>query len=48
MLPVICITVLPMIWQQIDGVWYALVASEFLGVFVSLFFLLRKREKYHY
>ncbi len=47
-LPVICITVLPMIWQQIDGVWYALVASEFLGVFVSLFFLLRKRGKYHY
>ena len=47
-LPVICITVLPMLWGDLDGVWYSLVASEFLGVFVSLFFMLRKREKYHY
>jgi len=47
-LPVLCIVVLPMIWKKLDGVWYSLVASEFLGVFVSLFFMLRKREKYHY
>ena len=47
-LPVLCIVVLPMIWKELDGVWYSLVASEFLGVFVSLFFMLRKREKYHY
>ena len=46
-LPVICIIALPMIWQ-LDGVWYSLVASEVLGVFVSLWFMLRKREKYHY
>lgn len=46
-LPVICIIVLPMIWQ-LDGVWYALVASELLSVAVSLFFLLNKRRKYHY
>lgn len=45
--PVICIIVLPMIWQ-LDGVWYSLVASELLGVTVSLGFLIGKRKKYHY
>jgi len=38
----------PWVSVELDGVWYSLVASEFLGVFVSLFFMLRKREKYHY
>ena len=47
MLPVICIIVMPMLWQ-LDGVWYSLVGSEVLGVFVSLYFLLAKRKKYHY
>ena len=42
------VNLLPMLWGDLDGVWYSLVASEFLGVFVSLFFMLRKREKYHY
>ena len=46
-LPVICILALPAIWQ-LDGVWYSMVASELLGVFVSLWFMLRKRNKYHY
>ena len=46
-LPVICIIVMPMLWQ-LDGVWYSLVGSEVLGVFVSLYFLLAKRKKYHY
>ena len=46
-LPVICIIVLPMIWE-LDGVWYSLVASEVLGVLVSLYFMLSKRKKYHY
>ena len=46
-LPVICIIVMPMLWQ-LDGVWYSLVGSELLGVFVSLYFLLGKRKKYHY
>ena len=46
-LPVICIIVMPMIWE-LDGVWYSLAGSEILGVFVSLFFLLGKRKKYHY
>lgn len=46
-LPVICILALPMLWQ-LDGVWMSLVASEVLGVLVSLAFLLGKRKKYHY
>ncbi|MDD6307772.1 MAG: MATE family efflux transporter [Clostridia bacterium] len=46
-LPVLCIILLPMIWE-LDGVWYSLAGSEVLGVFVSLFFLISKRKKYHY
>lgn len=47
MLPVICIIIMPMIWE-LDGVWYSLVGSELLGVGVSLWFMVRKRKKYHY
>lgn len=46
-LPLICVTVMPAIWH-LDGVWFSLVGSELLGVFISLFFLLGKRKKYHY
>ena len=46
-LPVLCIILMPMVWQ-LDGVWYSLVGSEVLGVFVSLFFLIGKKKKYHY
>ena len=46
-LPIICIIFLPMIWE-LDGVWYSLVGSEILGVFVSLYFMLAKRKKYKY
>ena len=46
-LPVICILVLPRIWE-LDGVWYALAGSEILSVVVSLGFLLGKRQKYGY
>ena len=46
-LPLICVIVMPAIWH-LDGVWFSLVGSEILGVFVSLYFLLSKRKKYHY
>lgn len=46
-LPTICIIVMPMIWE-LDGVWYSLVGSEVLGVFVSLIFIISKRKKYRY
>lgn len=46
-LPVICIVVMPALWG-LDGVWYSLVGSEVLGVFVSLYFLIGQRKKYKY
>ena len=46
-LPVICILALPYFFK-LDGVWFALAASEFLGILVSLFFMLKKRKKYQY
>ena len=47
MLPTLCIVIMPMIWE-LDGVWYSLVGSEILSVFVSLAFLIGQRKKYHY
>lgn len=46
-LPVICILALPALWQ-LDGVWYSMVASELLGVAVSVSFMVGKRKKYGY
>ncbi|MBP3704484.1 MAG: MATE family efflux transporter, partial [Clostridia bacterium] len=46
-LPVICIVIMPIFWK-LNGVWYSLVASELLGVFVSLAFMFGCRKKYKY
>ena len=46
-LPVVCIIVMPMIWQ-LDGVWYSMVASEALSVAVSMIFMVTKRKRYQY
>lgn len=46
-LPIVCIIVMPMIWK-LDGIWYSLVMSEVLAFFVSIGFMLGKRQKYHY
>ena len=46
-LPVLCIVIMPMIWE-LDGVWYSLIGSEILRVFVALAFLIGKKKKYHY
>ena len=46
-LPTVCILALPYFFR-LDGVWFALVASEVLGLCVSLFFLLTKKKKYGY
>jgi Na+-driven multidrug efflux pump len=45
--PVLAILVLPAIFE-LDGVWYAMMASELLSIAVSLAFLLGLRKKYHY
>ena len=47
MLPTLCIVTMPMFWE-LDGVWYSLIGSEILSVFVSLAFLIGQRKKYHY
>lgn len=47
LLPTLCIVIMPMFWA-LDGVWYSLIGSEILSVFVSLAFLLGKKNKYHY
>lgn len=46
-LPVICIISLPMIWK-LDGVWFSLAASEIIGVFVSLYFMIKNKKRYKY
>ena len=46
-LPLVCIIVMPMIWK-LDGIWYSLVMSEVLAFFVSIGFMLGKRQEYHY
>lgn len=46
-LPLVSIIVLPLIFK-LDGVWYSLLASEVLGVFVSIGFLIANRKKYNY
>ena len=46
-LPVVCIIVMPMLWQ-LDGVWYSLVGSEVLSLAVTVYFLVSKRKKYGY
>ena len=32
----------------IDGIWYSIIAAEFMAVIFSVIFLIAKRKKYHY
>lgn len=36
------------IWFGIDGIWLAITAAELLSLFVSLFFFLKEKKRYHY
>ena len=45
--PLVSIIVLPMLFK-LDGVWFSLVASEFLTLIASVVFLLAKKKKYGY
>lgn len=47
LMPVICITVLPTIWD-LDGIWMSLVISELLGSLISLILMLALKKKYQY
>ena len=37
----------PLLWG-LDGIWFSIVAAEVMAVAVTLFFLLKKRQKYGY
>lgn len=41
------ILILPLLWK-IDGVWISIVVAEAMAVIVGIYFLIRKRNKYHY
>ena len=32
----------------VSGIWYSIIAAEFMAVCLSLFFLIRKAKKYGY
>lgn len=44
---VAAVLILPLIWG-IDGVWYSIVAAEFMAMAFSALFLIVKRNKYRY
>ena len=39
--------ILPVFWG-IDGIWMSIVAAEFMAVVITVFFILKMRNKYHY
>ena len=41
------VLLLPMI-LGIDGIWYSIIAAEFMAAALSAFFILLKKNKYHY
>lgn len=41
------VMLLPLIWD-IDGIWYSVVVAEGMAVAISAFFLVKKRNRYHY
>ena len=41
------VVLLPLVWD-LDGIWWAVVFAEGLGVLVSLGFLVTRRKQYHY
>lgn len=41
------VLLLPLIWQ-LDGIWFSIVAAEFLSVLVAGIFLVSKQKKFHY
>ena len=47
LLPVICITALPLVFK-LDGVWYSLLVSEIIGFFVSCGIIIANKKRYNY
>lgn len=41
------VLILPLVWE-VDGIWISIVVAEIMAVIVTVLFLIKKREKYHY
>ena len=46
-LQTLMVIILPNIWG-IDGIWISIVAAEIMSLIITIFFLITKKEKYHY
>jgi len=44
---VAAVMILPEIWE-IDGIWWSMVVAEVLAFVLTVFLLIRKKDKYHY
>lgn len=44
---VVAVLVLPLVWA-LNGIWFSMVAAEFLALLVAGIFLIGKRARYHY
>lgn len=41
------VLILPVLWG-IDGIWLSIVAAEFMAMVITIFFIFKMRNKYHY
>ena len=46
-LQVAAILIMPLLWG-LDGIWYAVLVVEVLSLLVAVWFLVKKKDKYHY
>ncbi len=46
-LQTLMVIILPNIWG-IDGIWISIVVAEIMSLIITIFFLITKKEKYHY
>lgn len=44
---VAAVLILPLIWE-LDGIWVSCVVAELMAAVLTVWFMVRKREKYHY
>lgn len=44
---IVVIIILPL-FLGVDGIWFSIVAAEIMALFVTMFFLLKKKKQYHY
>ena len=42
------VLLMPKLWGGLDGIWWSVVAADFIAVAISAAFLVAKRKKFHY